>query len=192
MSRGFNHDKNYDDIKSLIKKVKDAHLNESFIPGVTNIDPKDSNHLYNNLGEDEVIKTEPEEVGNKSGEKIIFDGINTVGYLSKSDDVNIDMDAFKDSVSELIKSSGLLLPYVNIRVENGRVIIQSDVIKNPSLDVVKEITIDTDEEDVTINTVSGSLTLSSDLLNLLKLVSRTYDDPQIGRNNLIKLTQLSN
>ena len=103
----------------------------------------------------------------------------------------MDKDAFQESIGELIKSTGLLLPYVNIRVENGRVIISSDVIKNPSLEIVKELVIDTDEEDVRINLVSGALTLSQDLLNLLNSVSRSYDDPQIGRNNLIKLTQIS-
>jgi len=167
MDRSFNHDKNYDDIKSLIGKIRSVTLNE----------------------EEEIVKTTPEEVGDKSGEKIKFDSINTIGYLSKSDDVNLDMNALEESVGEFIKSSGLLLSYVNIRVEMGRIILTSDVIKNPSLEMVKEIIIDTNEEDVTIELISGPLTLSGDLLNLLKLVTRTYDDPQIGRSNLIKVSQ---
>ena len=192
MNRGFDHDKNYDDIKSLINKVRNVDINETFTPGVTEIKPEDSNHLYNNLDEDDIINTTPEEVESKSGDKIKFDSINTVGYLSKSDDVNIDDNEFSSSIEELIKSTGLLLPYINIRVEVGRVIITSDVIKNPSLEIVKEITIDTDEEDIDITLVSGSLTLSNDLLLLLKSTRSSYEDPQIGRSNLIKLTQLSN
>jgi hypothetical protein len=191
MSKSFDYDKNYDDIRSLITKVKAVKINESFEPGVTVIEPKDSNHLYNNLGEEEIVKTSPEEVGSKQGEEITFDAVNTIGYLSKAEGIELDKDAFQESVGELIKSTGLLLPYVNIRIENGRVIISSDIIKNPSLETVKELVIDTDEEDVRINLVSGALTLSQDLLSLLNSISRSYDDPQIGRNNLIKLTQIT-
>ena len=96
---------------------------------------------------------------------------------------------FTKAVGEMLAATGLLLPYVNIRLENGRVIITADVIKNPSLDVVKSISFDTDEEDPVINLVGGTLTLNQDLLNLLNTISRTYNDQQIGRNNLVKSTQ---
>jgi hypothetical protein len=170
MSTNFNHDRNYDDIKSLLEKVRKANLNES----------------------EEMIKTQPEEVAdNKEGDKMEFEGINTIGYLSKADDVQLSetgRSEFESAVGEMIKGTGILTPYVNVRLENGRVIITTDVIKNPSLESVKELVIDTDEEDPTINLVGGTLTLNGDLLNLLNTISRTYNDPQIGRNNLVKST----
>jgi hypothetical protein len=98
---------------------------------------------------------------------------------------------FESSVGEFIKATGILTPYVNVRLENGRVIITSDVIKNPSLESVKELVVDTDNEDPTVNLVGGSLILNQDLLNLLNTISRTYNDPQIGRNNLVKSTTQS-
>jgi len=174
MSMNFNHDKSYDDIKSLLEKVRKANLNES----------------------NDIIKTQPEETTDnaKEGEKMEFEGINTVGYLSKSDDVQLSDEMrteFETSVGEFIKATGILTPYVNVRLENGRVIITSDVIKNPSLESVKELVVDTDNEDPTVNLVGGSLILNQDLLNLLNTISRTYNDPQIGRNNLVKSTTQS-
>jgi hypothetical protein len=171
MSINFNHDKGYDDIKSLLEKVRRANLNES----------------------NDIIKTQPQEISadSKEGEKMEFEGINTVGYLSKSDDVQLSDEMrteFESSVGEFIKATGILTPYVNVRLENGRVIITSDVIKNPSLESVKELVVDTDNEDPTVNLVGGSLILNQDLLNLLNTISRTYNDPQIGRNNLVKAT----
>ncbi len=170
MSTNFNHDRNYDDIKSLLEKVRRANLNES----------------------NDIIKTQPEETTeSKEGEKMEFEGINTVGYLSKAEDVQLSDEMrteFETSVGEFIKATGILTPYVNVRLENGRVIITSDVIKNPSLESVKELVVDTDNEDPTVNLVGGSLILNQDLLNLLNTISRTYNDPQIGRNNLVKAT----
>ena len=174
MSTNFNHDKNYDDIKSLLEKVRRSNLNEN----------------------EEMIKTRPEEVGSsKEGEKMEFEGINTVGYLSKAEDVQLSdtsRDEFEKAVGEMIKATGILTPYVNVRLENGRVIITTDVIKNPSLESVKELVIDTDNEDPIINLVGGTLTLNQDLLNLMNTISRTYNDPQIGRNNLVKTTTAQN
>ena len=86
----------------------------------------------------------------------------------------------------------LQLPYINIRVENGRIILTADVIKNPSLEFIKDLVIDTDEEDPTINLVGGTFTLNTDLLNLLNTISRSYVDPQIGRTALVKATTATN
>lgn len=170
MSTNFNHDKNYDDIKSLIDKIRKANLNES----------------------NDMVKIQPEDAtDSKEGDKMEFEGINTVGYLSKAEDVQLSDSAlseFESAVGEMIKATGLLTPYVNVRLENGRVIITTDVIKNPSLETVKELVIDTDNEDPIVNLVGGTLTLNQDLLNLLNTISRTYNDPQIGRNNLVKVT----
>jgi hypothetical protein len=161
MGTNFNHDKNYDDIKTLLNIVRRATLNEA----------------------DEMI--------NKDGEELSFDGINTIGYLSTGQDITLN-DAIKDeltsTIGEFIKATGLLLPYINIRVENGRMILTADVIKNPTLEFIKELVIDTDNEDPTVNLVGGTFTLNSDLLNLLNTISRSYIDPQIGRTALVKST----
>ena len=148
MGTNFNHDKNYDDIKTLLNIVRRATLNEA----------------------DEMINTTPEKINNKDGEELSFDGINTIGYLSAGQDITLN-DAIKDeltsTIGEFIKATGLLLPYINIRVENGRMILTADVIKNPTLEFIKELVIDTDNEDPTVNLVGGTFTLNSDLLNLL-------------------------
>jgi biotin synthase-like enzyme len=170
MSNKFDYDKNYDDIKKMLNNIRKAQMNEA----------------------EEIIKTKEETFDSKKGEELQFDNLNTVGYLSKSPDVQMSEDGkneFTKAVGEMLAATGLLLPYVNIRLENGRVIITADVIKNPSLDVVKSISFDTDEEDPVINLVGGTLTLNQDLLNLLNTISRTYNDQQIGRNNLVKSTQ---
>jgi hypothetical protein len=49
--------------------------------------------------------------------------------------------------------------------------------------------IDTNDEDPKINLIGGTLILNQDLLNLLNTIGRSYNDPQIGRNTLIKITQ---
>jgi hypothetical protein len=169
MGTNFNHDKNYDDIKTLLNIVRRATLNEA----------------------DEMINTTPEKINNKDGEELSFDGINTIGYLSAGQDITLN-DAIKDeltsTIGEFIKATGLLLPYINIRVENGRMILTADVIKNPTLEFIKELVIDTDNEDPTVNLVGGTFTLNSDLLNLLNTISRSYIDPQIGRTALVKST----
>ena len=173
MKTNFNHDKNYDDIKTLLNIVRKATLKEA----------------------DEMINTVPEKVNKKDGEELTFDGINTVGYLSVGQDIQLN-DAVKDelttTVGEFLKATGLLLPYINIRVENGRIILTADVIKNPSLEFIKDLVIDTDEEDPTINLVGGTFTLNTDLLNLLNTISRSYVDPQIGRTALVKATTATN
>jgi biotin synthase-like enzyme len=176
-----NYDKSYDDIKSLLHKIRTVQLQES---------TKKTASLLNE--NDEMVRTEPEQVENKEGDELTFDNINTIGYLSKSEDAQLSDESraeFTKAVGGFIEATGLMLPYANIRLENGRVIITADVVKNPTLDGVKEIIIDTNEEDPKINLIGGTLILNQDLLNLLNTISRSYNDPQIGRNNLVKATQ---
>jgi len=171
MNKNFNYDKDYDDIKKMLNNIRRAQLNE----------------------DQEIIKTKEETLDNKKGEELQFDNINTVGYLSKAPDVQMSEESkneFTKAVGDMLSATGLLLPYVNIRLESGRVIITADIIKNPSLEIVKDIIIDTDDEDPKINLVGGTLTLNQDLLNLLNTISRTYNDQQIGRYNLVKSTQV--
>jgi hypothetical protein len=176
-----NYDKSYDDIKSLLNKVRTVQLQESV---------KKTKSLLNE--NDEMVKTEPVDVESKDGEELTFDNINTVGYLSKADDAQLSDESkteFTKAIGDFIGATGLMLPYVNIRLENGRVILTADVVKNPTLDGVKEIVVDTNDEDPKINLIGGTLILNQDLLNLLNTIGRSYNDPQIGRNNLIKVTQ---
>ena len=142
-----------------------------------------------------MVRTKPVDIESKDGEELTFDKINTVGYLSKADDVQLSDESkteFTKVIGDFINATGLMLPYVNIRLENGRVILTADVVKNPTLDVVKEIVIDTNDEDPKINLIGGTLILNQDLLNLLNTTSRSYNDQQIGRNALIKVTQNKN
>jgi hypothetical protein len=176
-----NNDKNYDDIRSLLNKVRTVQLQESI---------KKTKSLLNE--NDEMVRTNPVDIESKDGEELTFDKINTIGYLSKADDVQLPDESkteFTKVIGDFIDATGLMLPYVNIRLENGRVILTADVIKNPTLDVVKEIVIDTNDEDPKINLIGGTLILNQDLLNLLNTTSRSYNDRQIGRNALIKITQ---
>lgn len=179
-----NYDKSYDDIKSLLNKVRTVQLQESI---------KKTKSLLNE--NDEMVRTKPVDIESKDGEELTFDKINTVGYLSKADDVQLSDESkteFTKVIGDFINATGLMLPYVNIRLENGRVILTADVVKNPTLDVVKEIVIDTNDEDPKINLIGGTLILNQDLLNLLNTTSRSYNDQQIGRNALIKVTQNKN
>ena len=179
-----NNDRNYDDIKSLLNKVRTVQLQESI---------KKTKSLLNE--NDEMVRTKPVDIESKDGEELTFDKINTVGYLSKADDVQLSDESkteFTKVIGDFINATGLMLPYVNIRLENGRVILTADVVKNPTLDVVKEIVIDTNDEDPKINLIGGTLILNQDLLNLLNTTSRSYNDQQIGRNALIKVTQNKN
>ncbi len=99
-----NYDKSYDDIKSLLNKVRTVQLQESV---------KKTKSLLNE--NDEMVRTEPVEVESKDGEELTFDNINTVGYLSKADDVQLSDESkaeFTKAIGDFINATGLMLPYV--------------------------------------------------------------------------------
>lgn len=126
----------------------------------------------------------------KVGEKIAFDDINTVGFLNSQKSLS---DGAKNEITNtvgiFIKSTGLLLDTITINVEDSRIILNSETIKNPGIDSVKSITFDTNNEDPQMEVITGTIGLDNDIISLLQTISSTYNDNQIGRNKLISITQ---
>lgn len=126
----------------------------------------------------------------KSGEKIVFSKINTRGFLkTKLDFTDEEKASFAYGIEQILATSGLIVSVVTINAEDGRVIITSDSVRNPELRDVKFIKIDTDNTSVEVGLTTNSLMLSDELTKLLSSITTTYNDPQNGRDNLIKLTQ---
>jgi hypothetical protein len=123
-----------------------------------------------------------------SGEKIRFDDINTVGFMNGNirDDIKNNV---KTAVGAFIKATGLLMDTVNITVENEKINIVSDTIKNPAMTAIKSITFDTDGASPYFELVGGKLEITKDLANLIQNISRTFEDPQVGKTALITSTQ---
>lgn len=126
----------------------------------------------------------------KSGDEITFDGINTTGYLNSQENLSDDVkSSLTTAVGEFIKASGLLLDTIAINVEDSRIIMRSETIKNPGTDNIKSVVFDTNEDDPQIEVISGAISLDSDLTNLIQTMVRVFGDNQIGRNKLVSLTQ---
>jgi len=126
----------------------------------------------------------------ENGEKIKFDGLNTVGFYSF--DGNSDLNTKKqitNTVGEFIKASGLILNVLNINASDGRIIITSDTIKNPGVSNIKQIKIDTEVESPEIEVLRGNIALTNELINLFQSIITTYNDNQIGREKLVVSTQ---
>ena len=80
----------------------------------------------------------------KVGEKIAFDDINTVGFLNSQKSLSDEVkNEITNTVGVFIKSTGLLLDTITINVEDSRIILNSETIKNPGIDSIKSITFDT-------------------------------------------------
>jgi hypothetical protein len=126
----------------------------------------------------------------KVGEKIAFDDINTVGFLNSQKSLSdVAKNEITNTVGIFIKSTGLLLDTITINVEDSRIILNSETIKNPGIDSVKSITFDTNNEDPQMEVITGTIGLDNDIISLLQTISSTYNDNQIGRNKLISITQ---
>jgi hypothetical protein len=126
----------------------------------------------------------------KSGEEIKFDGINTVGYLNSREGLSDEVkNGLTTAIGEFIKASGLLLDTISINVEDSRIIMRSETIKNPGTDSIKSIVFDTDENDPQIEVIGGTIVLDNDLITMIQTAGRTFSDNQIGRNKLVSLTQ---
>jgi hypothetical protein len=125
-----------------------------------------------------------------SGEKITFDNINTVGFLDSqsalSDQVKNEITT---AVGVFVKATGLLLDTITINVEDSRIILSSETIKNPGIGSIKLITFDTNNEDPQMEVISGTIGLDTDVVNLLQTIVSTFKDNQIGRNKLVSVTQ---
>jgi hypothetical protein len=126
----------------------------------------------------------------KSGDEITFDGINTTGYLNSQENLSDDVKStLTTAVGEFIKASGLLLDTIAINVEDSRIIMRSETIKNPGTDTIKSVVFDTNKNDPQMEVISGVISLDSDLINLIQTMARVFNDNQIGRNKLVSLTQ---
>ena len=124
------------------------------------------------------------------GEKIAFDDINTVGFLNSQKSLSDEVkNEITNTVGVFIKSTGLLLDTITINVEDSRIILNSETIKNPGIDSIKSITFDTNNEDPQMEVITGTIGLDNDIISLLQTISSTYNDNQIGRNKLISITQ---
>lgn len=134
------------------------------------------------------LSNNQESTTNKNGEQIKFDSINTVGYYN-SINSGVDKNAMIGVIGEFIKATGLILDSVNIMVDGNRVVISSETLKNPNTDSIKSITFDTDEDQPTLEVISGTITLDQDFLSLVNGIITTFSDNQIGRNKLITTTQ---
>ena len=140
------------------------------------------------------VMVNPEETENqekaKDGEKVTFDGINTVGFLKTQEKLD---DAVKatiiTSIGEFLKATGLLLDMISIFIEDSRIIMTTETNKNPGIDAIKSIKFDTDEENPQMDVISGTIGLDVDIINLLQTITKSYNDNQIGRNKLISATQ---
>lgn len=127
---------------------------------------------------------------NKNGEKITFDGINTIGFLTSQEAMSDEIKtSVTSSVGEFLKATGLIMDTVNITVDDGQMVVSTETIKNPGMDAVKSITFDTDDENPKIDVVAGILELNDDVINVLQTIAKTYNDNQIGRNKLVTSTQ---
>jgi hypothetical protein len=126
----------------------------------------------------------------KSGERVNFDGINTIGFIKTQNQISDQVKtALISAIGEFIKGTGLLLDTIAITIEDSRVFMTTETIKNPGVDSIRSITFDTEQDDPQMNVISGMVPLNSDIVNLLLTITKTYSDPQIGRDNLIAVTQ---
>lgn len=135
------------------------------------------------------VATQQQPQQTPAGEKIQFDGINTVGFMNAQnlrDDVKRSVTT---AVGEFLKASGLILDTVNLNVQDSKVMITSDTIKNPGISAINSITFDTSQESPSIQVVAGTMSLDNDLIVLLQSVAKSFTDNQIGRNALISATQ---
>lgn len=166
----------YDQIRNMLGKIR--LIKEDVQPNnPAQIDMKKS------------IDTETE-TDSKEGEKITFDGINTVGFMVGQENIPDDVKAsVTAAVGEFLKATGLILDTITITVDDGQVILNSETIKNPGIDSVRSITLDTDSENPQIEVVSGQIQLTNDIVNLLQTVNKTFGDNQVGRLKLISSTQ---
>ena len=126
----------------------------------------------------------------KSGDEITFDGINTTGFLNSQENLSDEVkSSLTIAIGEFIKASGLLLDTISINVEDSRIIMKSETIKNPGTDSIKSVVFDTNEDNPQIEVISGSLSLSPDFVNMIQTITTVFTDNQIGRNKLVSLTQ---
>jgi hypothetical protein len=167
----------YDQIRKSLAAIRTLKEEVSRSNQIINLSPSDDNDTESNNE-------------TPSGEKIMFDDINTVGFLDSqsalSDQVKNEITT---AVGVFVKATGLLLDTITINVEDSRIILSSETIKNPGIGSIKMITFDTNNEDPQMEIISGTIDLNTDVISLLQTIVSTFKDNQIGRNKLISITQ---
>lgn len=167
----------YDQIRKSLAAIRTLKEEVSRSNQMINLSPSDDNDTESNNE-------------TPSGEKIMFDDINTVGFLDSqsalSDQVKNEITT---AVGVFVKATGLLLDTITINVEDSRIILSSETIKNPGIGSIKMITFDTNNEDPQMEVISGTIDLNTDVISLLQTIVSTFKDNQIGRNKLISITQ---
>jgi hypothetical protein len=167
----------YDQIRKSLAAIRTLKEEVSRGDQMINLSPSDDNDIESNNE-------------TPSGEKIMFDDINTVGFLDSqsalSDQVKNEITT---AVGVFVKATGLLLDTITINVEDSRIILSSETIKNPGIGSIKLITFDTNNEDPQMEVISGTIGLDTDVVSLLQTIVSTFKDNQIGRNKLVSVTQ---
>ena len=167
----------YDQIRKSLAAIRTLKEEVSRSNQIINLSPSDDNDTESNNE-------------TPSGEKITFDNINTVGFLDSqsalSDQVKNEITT---AVGVFVKATGLLLDTITINVEDSRIILSSETIKNPGIGSIKLITFDTNNEDPQMEVISGTIGLDTDVVSLLQTIVSTFKDNQIGRNKLVSVTQ---
>ena len=128
----------------------------------------------------------------KNGEKIVFDEINTVGFLKSRNQLDdMTKDNITKAVGSFIKGTGLILDTLNVFVDEGQVVLSTETVRNPGANFISSITFDTNEENPQISIIPESIELNDDVINLLQTINISYKDREIGRDVLIQSTQSS-
>jgi len=160
----------YDSMKHFLNIVRKNKLNEGVTMGQQNPQTTDS------------------------GERVSFNDIKTVGFL-KNNTGSPFTDDYRNQVigaiGAFLKESGLILSVVNIELYNGRIVMGSNTVNNPGVDFIKNILIDTKEDNPKFELVSGDANINSDYMNLIGTLTRTYNDPKIGRDHLAQIAQVN-
>lgn len=167
----------YDQIRKSLAAIRTLKEEVSRSNQMINLSPSDDNDTESNNE-------------TPSGEKIMFDDINTVGFLDSQSTLSDQVkNEITTAVGVFVKATGLLLDTVTINVEDSRIILSSETIKNPGIGSIKMITFDTNNEDPQMEVISGTIDLNTDVISLLQTIVSTFKDNQIGRNKLISITQ---
>jgi hypothetical protein len=145
-------------------------------------------------GLNEAIESQNPMSGDQSSnsERVAFNDVKATGFLKNSTGSKMS-DEYRNQVIEgvgaFLKASGLIMDVVNVEVMNGRIIITSATIKNPGVDFIKDIVIDTKLESPKLELIPGNVEINPDYMTLIGTLIKTYNDPQVGRNNLVQISQ---
>lgn len=175
----------YAQIKKSLAAIR--KIQEDFGYEYTNKQPN-SDYFSNHPATDPGYSSQGTEVTQKTGEKVQFDSINTIGFLNSGSNLPNKQQIIQ-SIGNFLKGTGLILTTVNINIEDGRVILKTDSIKNPGMEIVKSISFDTEQESPQLQIVGGVLNLTPDFTSLIQGISSTYNDPKIGREFMIQSFQ---